>query len=166
MPSTSILSPPSFTTRARAGSNVGRNPLDEPFARRQPNDAASGLETEGRNLSWPYRQPAEHRMFPPASTDVCSYPMDIDIAPGPPPRIHDHREPVARPVANRPGAATSDSLPQPRPQVLRPQLERHHTHDKNVRTDLRRQRPKRRLPAQSDPSESNDNRNNRPRYND
>jgi len=168
MPSISILSPRNFTALARAGSDVGRDSLDVPLDQRQPIDAASGLDSEGRNPSWPYRQPAEHRMLPPTSTDVRSYPMDIDIdiAPGPPARIHDHREPVARLVANRPEAATSDSLPQPRLQVPRPQLERHREHDNNVRTHPRRPQPKRRLPTRNVSLESNENRSNRPRYND
>lgn len=161
MPSISILSPRSLTTVAKSGSVAGSDPFHQRLAKRQPHDAAFGLDADGRKPSWSYREPAEPDMFIPARTRVRSYPTAICIASGSPLRIHDHRECLRRPVANEPEAANCDTPPDPPLQVSRPL---YRTHDSNVRTDLRGQQPKRRFPAESDPSTINDDRSNRPRY--
>ena len=167
MPSRSSQYPTSFTALGNAGSDVGLDPLDEHLARRRIRKApTSGLSTEGRNPSWPFREPAEPPMLTAASTSVYSYPMNIDIPSGPPPRVHDRREQADRPVANESEAVVSGREHDLRPQVPQPPLDRCRTQSNILRQDPQRQQPKRRLPAQSDPSTTNDDRNKHPRYDD
>lgn len=167
MPSCSSQYPTSFTALGNAGSDVGPDPLDEPLARRRIRKAPTfGLNTEGRNPLWLFRETAEPALFTPASTSVCSYPMNIDIPSGSPSptRIHDRRERVDRPVANEPGAVAPGREHVLRPQFPRPPLDRYRTQSNILRPDPQRQQPKRHLPAHSDPSTANDDRNKHPRY--
>lgn len=167
MHSSSSQCPTNSTALGNAGSDVGHDPLDEPLALRRIRKApTSGLNTEGRKPSWPFREPAEPAIFTPARTGVCSYPMNIDIPSGSPTRIHDRGERVGRPVANEPGAVASGGEHDLRPQFPRPPLDRYRTQSNILRPDPQRQQPKPCLPAHSDSSTTNDDRNKHPRYDD
>ena len=164
MPFSSSQFPRSLTALGNAGSGVGRDHLDESLARRRAHEArASGLNTEGRNPSWPFRELAEPAMSTHASTSVYSYPTIIDI---PPPQIHDLRESVDHPVPNGPEAVTSVHPLKSRLEVPLPPLERYRTQGNNFRTDPRRQRPRRRLPVQSSSSTIQDDSNKHPKHDD
>ena len=156
----------SFTVLGNAGSDVGREPHDELLARCRIHEARARPNTEGRNPSWPFREPAEPTMFTPASARVCTYPMDIEIAPGPPAHIQDHRERDAHPGANEPEAVPSDSPLGSPPRISRLLHDLHPTQGDSIHTDPQRQQPRRRLPAHSGPSAINDNRSKRPQYDD
>ncbi|GAB7325198.1 hypothetical protein MBLNU13_g09272t2 [Cladosporium sp. NU13] len=165
MPSSSSQSSGSSTVLGNARSDGGHDTLDEPISQRRAHAAISELDTDGRHPSWPYRRPAEPDMFTPASFSVYSYPADIDI-PSESVGTHDRRGRVDRLVASERGPVTSVRPLEPRPEVPRPPLEHYRIQGNNVRTDLQRQRPKRRLPAHSGPSTINDDRNKHPKYDD
>ena len=167
MPSSSSPPSRSSTILRNVGSDVGLDPLNEPLAQQRIHEArASGLNTERRNPSWPFREPAETAMFTPASTSVYLYPMDINIPSGPPARLHDQRERLGRPVANEPVAVASSHEHSLRPQVPPPPSERHRTQSNSFRPDPHRQQPGRRQPARSGPATIDDDRAKQPQYND
>lgn len=161
----STLSPRSPTTFAEAGSAVGVNPVAGHLTHGQINGATSGLGAESQTSSWPYRQPAEHNMFLPASTNICVYPMDIDVPSGPPAQVHDHREHVYHPTANVPQAVRLNSPPRLRTRAPQPPLEHYHTQRNNTITEPQLQRPNQRRPSHVGLSTATGDNNSRTPYN-
>jgi hypothetical protein len=160
LPSISSQYRRTFTTLGQAGSAVGAHPSGLPLTQPGTHNAASGLNTEGQDPSWPYRRPREPDMFTPASTRVYSYAMDLDIPSGPRAQIHNHREPVYNATANGPEAATLESPRRIDPRIPQPPLEPNRTQVNSVPTiDPRRQQPRQRLPSRTGPSTETDDYN-------
>ena len=165
MSSIPTLSSRSPTRFAEAGPDVGVDPFAGPLTHGQINGATSGIDTQGRNSSWPYRQPAEHNMFLPASTSVYPYPMEIEMPSAPPAQVYDHRERVYLPTTNVPQAVRLNSPPRLRPRAPQPPLELDHTQRNNTPTESQLQRPNQRRPSHVGPSTATGDSNSRTPYN-
>jgi hypothetical protein len=163
MPSIPSQCPTNSTMLAQAGSAAGSDHSAGSLTHHHGGSATSGLGTEGQNPSWPYGEPAEIQMFSPASTNVCSYPIDIEVPSTPPAQFHDYHERVHRPIANGPEVVTMSTPRVPRPHVPQP-LERYPAQGNNAPTVPRRQHTDRHLPSHGSPSTATDDCNNRLAY--